>query len=306
MSDGQPGMRPLILYKYMSSHGGRSALTSGSFWWSTPSLFNDPFDLAWDFENGVTNAEVDIALQEEIFQLSKSATVPLHDLSDLIRPIIARLRFDAKAISEVELYRRINDENAADLSDMRGPLLSRFSDEWAAFVNGMRILCLSEIPDSILMWTHYAESHAGIVIGLRTDVGEHRPQDKAIQVEYVDDVPILVSPQRWVRQICYGENPLGPNYARRVLATKSMAWAYEAEWRIAKKAGVPPCPIPRNGVEAVPFLPSELASIHFGCRTSDEVIDDVMQTVRSMNACVEIFRFRTPTRRFQLEADRIA
>src|SRR5207249_4525613 len=30
------------------------------------------------------------------------------------------------------------------------------------------LLCLSEIADDILMWSHYTRSHSGLVIGLKT------------------------------------------------------------------------------------------------------------------------------------------
>ena len=30
------------------------------------------------------------------------------------------------------------------------------------------ILCLTEVPDSLLMWAHYADSHKGFLVGFNT------------------------------------------------------------------------------------------------------------------------------------------
>ena len=36
----------------------------------------------------------------------------------------------------------------------------------------MRVFCLSELDDSVLMWSHYADQHQGVVLGFDTEAME--------------------------------------------------------------------------------------------------------------------------------------
>lgn len=95
------------------------------------------------------------------------------------------------------------------------------------------VLCLSEVPDSILMWGHYARSHEGCVLGFDSDLinafrGSETPH-RSGKVLYAQQKPVLPYPQHDV----FEEN-LG------VLFTKSLTWEYEKEWRVVLKRRRPP------------------------------------------------------------------
>lgn len=98
---------------------------------------------------------------------------------------------------------------------LRAP--SALSDEWKEKVG---ILCLSEDPSNILMWSHYASNHSGICIGFDTD---YKPFRSASQVSYSDGRPSAE----------FNSEP--ENLLKRVLLTKSKHWSYEKEWRSIKR-----------------------------------------------------------------------
>jgi hypothetical protein len=76
------------------------------------------------------------------------------------------------------------------MAQMSATVLSMFEND--------KILCLSDIRDSILMWSYYTENHAGMVLRF-TDVTPNNPLTRAQR----EDV---------------------------VTYTKSSHWSHEREW----------------------------------------------------------------------------
>ncbi|MDP1929002.1 MAG: DUF2971 domain-containing protein [Thiobacillus sp.] len=123
------------------------------------------------------------------------------------------------------------------VSEMRkqeATLISELEDKtkpFAAFFRGkmdemLGALCLSEVPDSLLMWSHYAASHTGFVLefdGRHTHFHEKRqPQDEF----------------RHLRRVLYRDNRpsglLSELDATDMFLVKSTQWSYEREWRILR------------------------------------------------------------------------
>jgi hypothetical protein len=99
-------------------------------------------------------------------------------------------------------------------------LHARFNTEMEKRVG---ILCLTEVPDDILMWAHYACSHEGYVIEFDPEASFFH-QQRSAQDEF-----------RHLRPVNYSNiRPLltFDNADFKALLTKSEHWAYEREWRI--------------------------------------------------------------------------
>ena len=85
----------------------------------------------------------------------------------------------------------------------------------------MGVFCLSEIPDHILMWSHYGGSHSGICIEF--DATKNIPFfGLAQQVHYQSKYPVI--------NIIKDSND---DLLRKAILTKSEHWSYEKEWKIA-------------------------------------------------------------------------
>jgi Protein of unknown function (DUF2971) len=122
-------------------------------------------------------------------------------------------------------------------------------------INKTAILSLSEKPDQILMWSHYAAGHTGVCIQFKAthDVGYF---GAALPVHYsklYEEYPILAD---------------GREQARRVVLTKSDNWKYESEWRVVVVGGNVFGETP--GDKYYLIQPEALIGIIFGCQISGE------------------------------------
>ena len=95
--------------------------------------------------------------------------------------------------------------------------------------NTAGILSLSETPDNMLMWAHYAEGHTGFVLVLdrshdffKGDRALHGFA-KPVPVEYKHEIPRLRIEETF-------ENPV----MSKIFFVKSLDWKYEKEWRYLK------------------------------------------------------------------------
>lgn len=88
--------------------------------------------------------------------------------------------------------------------------------------NTFRIYCLTHDPENLLMWSHYADSHYGVVLGFEFD---RDINDKIFDIDY--------SPMKYQLGIeyCYGEK-FSKEFMNSVLLRKSDIWKYENEVRL--------------------------------------------------------------------------
>lgn len=88
------------------------------------------------------------------------------------------------------------------------------------------VFCLSEVPDSLLMWAHYARSHTGFVVEFDALHPSFHEQKSA-----EDDL-------RHIRRVYYRDSrpsaPLSEMSAIELFLVKSSHWSYEREWRIVR------------------------------------------------------------------------
>lgn len=164
------------LYKYCSISTENQLhrfieILKGRIYFSSPSKFNDPFELS---------AKVNISTSPLLYGLT------------------------AREKEEVQRTFRLRAPEAV-------------SEEWREKIG---ILCLSEDPKNILMWSHYANNHSGICIGFNTEI---TPFNTAAAITYSDERP----------KAEFNSNP--NRLIERVLLTKSQHWQYEKEWRAIKR-----------------------------------------------------------------------
>ncbi|HVH74728.1 MAG TPA: DUF2971 domain-containing protein [Stellaceae bacterium] len=93
--------------------------------------------------------------------------------------------------------------------------------------NQYRVYCLTEKPDSPLMWAHYARAHTGICL-----------EFDARKAPFTEEFPPLTGGLLKVEyRTAYPAYDI-VNGGYRALFTKSEDWSYEAEWRlIAEERG---------------------------------------------------------------------
>ena len=183
--------------------------------------FNDPFDCAFKVQfssdKGKNRKFADMALQ---------------------------LRYpDLSSDKRAEILRR--EEDAFDGPDFDVDVQAAMQQT----LNTWGICCFSEVPNSLLMWAHYANKHHGFCLKFSTEnFYVALPPNLVIphQVHYTDQYPIA-----WIAEDVAIE---------ATLLTKAEQWKYEKEWRI----------ITPDKIGCYPFPASCLTGVIFGCRMSEE------------------------------------
>ena len=119
-------------------------------------------------------------------------------------------------------------------------------------LNKTRIICFSELFDSMLMWSHYADQHKGFALIFDKESIEsataYTNEDKLITkkpllmpVNYVEKQVNLTEDienhlKNYFMQKQRGMSPFEENLSqlklRRTITEKSLDWEYEKEWRL--------------------------------------------------------------------------
>lgn len=84
------------------------------------------------------------------------------------------------------------------------------------------IVCFSENVDNVLMWSHYADKHQGLVLGLDLD------DNMLTQVDYLPIAPRIIPNHGKCKACSYRYTSV----MHSVMRSKAIDWAYEKEWRL--------------------------------------------------------------------------
>ena len=185
---------PPILYRYFSFGPWIEKVVNGTaIRFQSPLAFNDPFD-----GRPSVYANLSDAATEEYY----------HDLGK---------RF---GMGRAQRRRKIKDlKNQLEKTAGKGAISQELLEKLMARYG---LLCLTPHPDSLLMWSHYGDSHRGLCIGFDTSKDFFR---SAAAVSYQDEYP----------EIKIGISSKD-DILEKSIYTKASCWKYEDEWRIPKQS----------------------------------------------------------------------
>ncbi len=118
--------------------------------------------------------------------------------------------------------------------------------------NNVRVCCLSSVNDSVMMFSHYADSHKGICLEFK--VVDDPFFSELNYVRYVDKIPVF---HPFIEDVSLAQREL----VEIEVLTKSKTWCYEEEWRVIKSG-------PNPSIHKFPV--EILTSIIFGYQTPKE------------------------------------
>jgi len=183
------------LYKYREfGEFTDKIIQNSSLYFSSPESFNDPFDCNLQFKNPITKEQI----AETIINIHNVS----HSKNDNIDRIVATYMD--------------KPEEFANL--MQKQLANRI-------VSDIGVLSLSADPKNILMWSHYASNHEGLV--LEFNISQNSP----CFINVPDTPPILALPVEYKTRyqlLNYGN----AEDIERLLLTKYIDWKYEQEYRV--------------------------------------------------------------------------
>ena len=184
----------------------KAVLESNAFRWSSPSLFNDPFDMQFDLHLEYDRERVVNRVLDQFMDVYTGRAQPvtgraLDEKAKLLRACMP-------GIKEGEVRK---EHRAAIYEALRLTVdaLPKLHEELRAILAPRKLLCLSEIPDSLIMWAHYAENHAGAVIEVSyIEEGTYASTWGAAKpVRYNANMPRLADGEALTRCLL-GEGPL--------------------------------------------------------------------------------------------------
>jgi hypothetical protein len=223
----------VFLYKYYSCSAPEylsSIICDSNLWLSSPQSFNDPFDMKW------------------VYTVNRNPAKRRERLKGILQnnPDLAQKTW--------KLRQRQIDQLMLDPEGLE----TRVMESSVKHAGAVGVCCLSQDPREILMWSHYADQHKGLVLQFDVSIN---PEVflQAISVEYSADYPVVewTDPQ---------ENALKVGLLR-----KFKSWCYEQERRIIR---------PGRANSLLPFKPSALTGIILGCRFPKEqlpVIEKILK-----------------------------
>ena len=239
------------------------AFSHGRIYFNTPEKFNDPYDclpyINMEIVEGFCKS-IDINNEISLAQSMRDGTYRENINQPLgIRTYLNGLAVFVSQMDGVEFQQRIKTLQAATQENIHAYLLNKSKGVRIglvdAFKKDIHIACLSANIYSMLMWSHYADSHKGFVL-------EYDPLkfftynncknctefEKCEYIHLIDIFPVLYENERYDiteyavealhRQCFYSESENVPFtvgdtlFTMKVLMQKNPVWAYEKEWRL--------------------------------------------------------------------------
>ena len=166
------------------------------------------------------------------------------------------------AITSVDTIPKIKEPMSKKLQQFGKleDIYAKMARDW----EGLGVLSLSEVSDSALMWTHYADEHRGFCLGFDlcepfTGYNEEHLVVGCTKVEYFAHNPF----KEYFMKICLkGQLPDWEEFWMTLLsmgmAAKTEPWSYESEVRVLRKEP-----------GAIPYESRMLSQVIFGSRMKD-------------------------------------
>lgn len=259
------------LYRYISFRGRRhrkrtrDMILSGLVYFQSPNYFNDPFDCKSAFHyGGATDAEWRRHYENKIRISGRGRSE--ETINDLVE-------------SEMKLGRHKH-------LTYREEQVKIFQSVLSNAVKKLGMLCLSEVNNDILMWSHYSDGHRGICLQF-----DKKQLQNQFHVESVQYHSRYTSFKTFLDLIQTSE-------LDRLLKRKSRDWKYEREWRVihnfeSKKARL------------LRLSPGMLTGVILGCQMSTRDKALVGGWVKSLGGTVQLYEATKNTSTYGVRVQRV-
>jgi hypothetical protein len=248
------------LYKYRSlnSRGLEDIFSKNEVYLSDPTAFNDPFDCKPLLVTYTNDFKIKQFYQSLVRHRFPNAT------KDQIK----------RELKNNPQFRKIRTQEYLE------------NELFPNFIKGFGVYCLSEVPDDILMWSHYSDSHKGICLQFMATI-ELTIFWESYKVTYQEKYPE-------VNVMNLGDYPQFFNF----FATKSNHWEYEKEWRIIKTPH-------EGGAGIYTFQPELLTGVIIGAKISPGDEKAINDWVSKRKTPIRIFKAQMNRKSYRLDIEGI-
>jgi hypothetical protein len=300
---------PHIVYKYTSQAAARAIIANCTLRIGRPTEMNDPFDNyiddLFDVElkdryNAAAVALVDMLSRDPV-EFAKRIGVPIQEA------IATSATMNAGTVAQREMLLALLtsseiEEGYPQLKAERAALEIQKTSIVAQFRNS-GVFCATRSNGNLLMWSHYADEHRGVVLGFRPDAERDSFLCLLEPVTYSNVRPSFYKPFDPLVGDMPAPTPEAMRaFVRSLTAVKSTQWSYEEELRVVIPSGVP------EGQPAVfiPYDATELAELYVGYRAAAGDRDELVASARALNEDVAIFQARITPGAYALSFEPIA
>lgn len=290
-------------FKYTSASTALKILETSAVRYSSPLLFNDPFDV----QSGL-HFEFEIeSLPERVFQrieqLVASDTKPVPQEGSLLGEAITIMwqNKSTHGFPREDIWNLVRPQ-LVGLKDQIIQLQSEYQNVWwNDFLPRLHVFSVVEDDDNLLMWSHYGDCHAGVVFSFRVLPQEDNPLCVARPVVYRNTPPSFFTEQQWLDDI-FGLRKLDHTELYFQYAyVKSAVWAYEREWRVWD---LRPQPSPTR-YHDYPLWDKEVEAVYFGCNIAPESKVAIMSLLSMKYPEAKLFQARKRSDEYRLEFNAI-
>lgn len=294
--------RPSHFFKYCTHAVAKIVLSTSRIRWSSPLLFNDPFDCYFSIEPKFDVAELERTVCDRFVDVVCGEEEPKFVPGNPYVPILQQFR--AYQSKSPELLRKIIRE----VYPLHVASMRRLSDEarseWLTESADYRLFCVCESKDNLLLWSHYTDCHRGVAFQFEAIEELDVPLLEARPVMYSEEAPGLTTAENWV-ETAVGLHPIeeaGESLWIRLVTTKARSWEHEKEWRVVTKRR----DYESQGYEDTAFDPREISKIFLGCKMAEETRTALLEARKAQFSHAEVYQAKQSSRRFALDFERIA
>ena len=255
---------PSVIYRYrpLNEYSIRELMNS-YIWLARPHTFNDPFELPDILDPDVSHQEAWLYFEY------------MWNHMDWFRDDYESYNSAQDAFAFVQLHKP--HEVRKRVLDIAEIIDGRLRERAA-------MACFSRRWDIGLMWSHYANSHRGIVLGYSTEKLAEQGGGEAIQISDVD--------YRWHKgkeragQFAHcPESFMESSYLSKKLLAKHPCWSYEQEIRFVKSD----TDFDDNQEGVKYFIPDDaLVEVILGLRFEQDKFDGIPEAVKRQAKCYKV------------------
>jgi hypothetical protein len=284
----------------MSLETALKVIANQSLRWSSPLKFNDPFDHQIGFTFEFDGKEIGQAVHREMERIVFGGKKEFQEPS-----LLTQLALHLQGISDRLPKDAIMEDfakAALNIADNFQHHVARLHSAIQEHLSHSRVLCISERNDNVVMWSHYAEEHRGVVLKLRCIDELDNTLLAARQVVYSRQFPMFPSLEQYARHLT-GEEPLNLTALSWDIAfTKHSDWAYEKEWRVHMPLLNEP---PGDGYTLFKKHPSVFGAVYLGCRMAREDRDRVLAAVEEHIPHAQAFQAKRSETSFDIAFEEV-
>ena len=185
-------------YKYVPMDTAHIILKNGTFRYSSPSTFNDPFDIQTELCFPFDIGELPNLTMEKMDAIIVGKENPVIDPEDSFGKIISILRKEhAQGKYKAEHIKQLLTPQINYLTEIIENTRIEYNEHWKNQLKVVKVFCVTEHNESILMWSHYAKDHSGVCFKLKVLPEKDNQLCAAKKVVYYKKPPSFFNVEKW-------------------------------------------------------------------------------------------------------------